>query len=76
LTGLVQSSNPETSERHRSSFRGDGHRASWFWTGAAPQTCEVDGLDRLNEIRLLHLKPVQQLGYEAQDVQLRERGEP
>lgn len=36
-------------------------------------TCEVDGLDRLDEIRLLHLKPVEQLRYEAHDVKLRKR---
>lgn len=36
------------------------------------QTCEVDGLDGPDEIRLLDLEPLQQLRYEAHDVQLRE----
>lgn len=36
-------------------------------------TCEVDGLDRLDEIRLLHLKPLEQLRYEAHDIKLRKR---
>lgn len=39
-----------------------------FWKS---QTCEVNGLYGLDKIRLLHLKPLQQLRYEAHDVELR-----
>lgn len=37
------------------------------------QTCEVDGLYGLDKIRLLHLKLLQQLRYEAHNVQLRKK---
>lgn len=36
-----------------------------------PHTCELDRLYWLHKIRLLHFKPVQQLGDEAHDVELR-----
>lgn len=74
LMGLVQSSSPETSERRR---RRRYHsiipkKANWLAV-QAPQTCEVDGLYRLDKLRLLHFKPLQQLRDEAQDVELRKR---
>lgn len=34
-------------------------------------TCEVNGLNGLDEVRLFNLEPLQQLSYEARDVQLR-----
>lgn len=79
LIGLVQSSNPETSERHGNTAASEANgqynsitelSSLTYWKS---QTCEVDGLYGLDEIRLLNLKPLQQLSYEAHDVQLRKR---
>lgn len=42
------------------------------WCPRCPShTCEVGGLYGLDEIRLFHFKPLQQLGDEAHDVELR-----
>ena len=37
------------------------------------ETCEVDWLYGLDKVRLLNLKPPQQLSYEAHDIHLRRR---
>lgn len=84
LTGLVQSSNPDTSERHiKKTYKFVWSSVSYVFKWSTiniisqnwmcSRTCEVDGLYGFDEFRLLDLKPLQQLSYETHDIHLRKR---
>lgn len=70
LTGLIQSSIPVKSKRqtHQLDVNIQQDYVTVRVTKTVSLTCQVNGLNGLDKIRLLHLKPFHQLSKETHDI--------